>query len=205
MATASRNLPHPLPVGLAPHPHVVREAILLAFMGASVLPFALRAGGVSVGPLATLAALAESRLFKLVTGSAGLALIAGQLLLPALRRFGRVHPRLLARLQEVHALNGAPLLLIVLAHTGGHPGRGALTWLLMALVGMLLVAQGGHLAKAVFWWRAQSDASPGAVHRNEIANTADGWVHQSGLQLHVSLAILVLVLLFFHVLSVLYF
>lgn len=205
MATASRNLPHPLPVGLAPHPHVLREAILLAFMGGSVLPFALHAVGVSAGPLATLAALGEARLFKLVTGSLGLALIAGQLLLPALRRFGSAHPRVLARLQEVHALNGAPLLLIVLAHTGGRVGRGALSWLLMALVGMLLVAQGGHVAKAVFWWRAQTDPTPAAVHRNEIANTADGWVHQSGLQLHVSLAILVLVLLFFHVLSVLYF
>jgi hypothetical protein len=174
-------------------------------MGASVIPFALYAGGISVGPLATLAALADSRLFRLATGSAGLALIAGQLLLPALRRWGGAHPRLLSRLQEVHALNGAPLLLIVLAHTGGRPGRGALSWLLLALVGMLLVAQGGHLAKAVFWWRAQSDPSPAAIHRNEIANTADGWVHQSGLQLHVSLAVLVLVLLFFHVLSVLYF
>jgi hypothetical protein len=205
MATASRNLPS-VPVGLAPHPHVLREAILLAFMGASALPFALQASGVTVGPLATLAMLGEVRLFKLVTGSLGLALIAGQLVLPALRRWGgRAHPRALARLQEVHTLNGAPLLLVVLAHTGARPGRGALTGLLMALVGMLLVAQSGHVAKAVFWSRAQSDPSPAALHRNEIANTPEGWLHQSGLQLHVSLAILVLVLLFFHVLSVLYF
>jgi hypothetical protein len=205
MATASRNLPA-VPAGLAPHPHVLREAILLAFMGASALPFALQAGGVTFAPLATLAALGEARFFKLATGGLGLALIAGQLVLPALRRWGGgAHPRALARLREIHALNGAPLLLIVLAHTGGRPGRGALTWLLLALVGMLLVAQSGHVAKAVFWWRAQSDPSPAALHRNEIANTAEGWVHQSGLQLHVSLAVLVLVLLFFHVLSVLYF
>jgi hypothetical protein len=205
MATASRNLPA-VPSGLAPHPHVLRESILLAFMGASALPFALHAAGVGAGPLATLAALGESRVFKLATGGLGLALIAGQLVLPALRRWGGGgHPRALARLQEVHALNGAPLLLTVLAHTGGRPGRGALTWLLMALVGMLLVAQGGHVAKAIFWWRAQVHPSPAAVHRNEIANTAEGWVHQSGLQLHVSLAVLVLVLLFFHVLSVVYF
>jgi cytochrome b561 len=205
MATASRDIPHPVPAGLVAHPHVLREAALLGFMCASVLPFALHAAGVSVGPLATLAALSEMRVFRLVTGSVGMALVAGQLVLPALRRWGHAHPRVLARLQEMHALNGAPLLLIVLAHTGGRLGRGVLTWLLMALVGMLLVAQGGHLAKALFWWRAQSDPSPAAAHRNEIANTPDGWVHQSGLQLHVSLAILVLVLLFFHVLSVLYF
>jgi hypothetical protein len=210
MASASRNLAPAAPAGaasLAPHPHVVREAILLAFMGASALPFALHAGGVSFGPLATLAALGELRLFKMLTGGAGLALIGCQLLLPALRRWGGTHPRALARLQEVHTLNGAPLLLIVLAHTGGRPGRGLLTWLLMALVGMLLVAQGGHVAKALVWWRAQPESAPSEhdLRRNEAANTAGGWIHQSGLQLHVSLAVLVLVFLFFHVLSVLYF
>ena len=207
MASASRNLAPATPSASAPHPRVVREAILLAFMGASVLPFALGAGGVSLGPLATLAALGEARLFKMLTGGAGLALIGCQLLLPALRRWPRTHPRTLARLQEVHTLNGAPLLLIVLAHTGGRPGRGLLTWLLMALVGMLLVAQGGHVAKALVSSRAQleSGPSPNDLRRNEAANTPGGWVHQSGLQLHVSLAVLVLVFLFFHVLAVLYF
>ena len=205
MATASRDLPG-VPVGLGAHPHVPREAILLAFMGASALPFALHAGGLSYGPLGTLAALGELRVFKLATGCIGLALIAAQLLLPVMRRWGgAARPRALARLQEVHALNGAPLLLVVLAHTGGRPGRGASSWLLMALVGMLLVAQTGHVAKAIFWWRAQSDPTAAALRRNEIANTADGWVHQSGLQLHVSLAVLVLVLLVFHVLAFFYF
>jgi len=207
MATASRNLAPSAPVALAPHPHVLREAMLLTFMVAGVMPFALQAGGVSFGPLQTLAALGEIRLFRILTGGAGLALIACQLLLPALRRWGRTHPRALARLQDVHTLNGAPLLLIVLAHTGGRLGRGLLSGLLLALVGMLLCAQGGHVAKALLWSRAQPESSPSPrdLHRNEAANTAGGWVHQSGLQLHVCLAALVLVLLFFHVLAVLYF
>jgi hypothetical protein len=205
MATASRDLPG-VPVGLGPHPHVLREALLLALMAASVLPFALHAGGLLLGPLGALAALAEVRVFKVATGCVGAALIAGQLLLPALRRWGgRVPPRTLARLQDIHALNGAPLLLVVLAHTGGRPGSGASSWLLAALAGMLLVAQAGHVAKAVFWWRAQSEPTDAALHRNAIANTADGWVHQSGLQLHVGLAVLVLVLLAFHVLAFFYF
>jgi hypothetical protein len=205
MATASRDLPG-VPAGLGAHPHAPREAILLAFMAASALPFALHSAGLGFGPLGTLAALAELRAFKVTTGCVGSALIAAQLLLPAMRRWGGpARPRALSRLQEVHALNGAPLLLVVLAHTGGRSGRGASSWLLGALVGMLLVAQCGHVAKAVFWSRAQSDPTAADLHRNEIANTADGWVHQSGLQLHVGLAVLVLVLLVFHVLAFLYF
>src|SRR4029450_17208 len=207
MATVSRDFVRPVPPGLAPHPHVVREAILLVAMGMLALPFVLRVAGVADGLQASLATLSDNRTFRLASGSLGAAFIAAQLLMPALRRFGRRNPRVLARLRDVHTLNGAPLLLVVLAHTGGRPGRGALTALLLALTAMLLTAQAGPGLKARLWWRAQPEASPGPrdLMRNQVANGADGWLHQSGLQLHVCLAVTVLVLVVFHAVSVLYF
>lgn len=208
MATVSRDLVRSAPPSsLTPHPHVVREAILLVAMGALVLPFALRLAGVADGLLASLAALSDQRTFRLWSGGVGGALIAAQLLMPALRRFGPRHPRVMARLRDLHTLGGAPLLLVVLAHTGGRAGRGALTGLLLALTAMLLTAQAGHVLKAHLWWRAQPEASPAPrdLLRNQVANGADGWLHQSGLQLHVCLAVIVLVLVVFHALSVFYF
>jgi hypothetical protein len=206
MATASRELTPAAPVAV-PHARVLREAILLTFMLAAAVPFAMRVADVRFAPLASLAAFGDQRLFRLLTGGAGLALIGCQFMLPLLRRFGRRYPRARSWVGQLHTLNGAPLLLVVLAHTGGRPGRGALAWLLTALTAMLLTAQAGHVLKAHLWWRAQPESHPSArdLERNAAANGVDGWVHQSGLQLHVSLAVLVLVLTAFHVLSVLYY
>jgi hypothetical protein len=207
MATVSRELAPVVPVAV-PHARVLREAMLLAFMLATAVPFAMRVADVRLAPMATLAALGDQRLFRLLTGSAGLALIGCQFMLPLLRRWGSRHPHARLRVVErLHTLNGAPLLLVVLAHTSGRPGRGVLTWLLTALTAMLLMAQAGQVLKAQLWSRAQPESHPSArdLERNHAANGADGWVHQSGLQLHVSLAVLVLVLTAFHVLSVLYY
>ena len=206
MATVSHELNPAAPVAI-PHARVLREAILFAFMLATAVPFAMRVADVRFAPLATLAALSDQRLFRILTGSTGLAFIACQFMLPLLRRCGGNHARARSCMERLHTLNGAPLLLVVLAHTSGRPGRGALAWLLTALTAMLLMAQAGQVLKAHLSWRAQPESHPSArdLERNDAANGADGWVHQSGLQLHVSLAVLVLVLTAFHVLSVLYY
>jgi hypothetical protein len=205
MATASHKFT-PIARVAAPQARVLREAIVLTLMLATAVPFAMRVANVPLAPLATLAAFGDQRLFRMLTGSAGLALIGFQFMLPLLRRWetGRSLAR---RMERLHTLNGAPLLLVVLAHTSGRPGRGVLAWLLTALTAMLLMAQAGQVLKAYVWWRAQPESHPSALdlERNHAANGADGWVHQSGLQLHVSLAVLVLVLTAFHVLSVLYY
>ena len=206
MATAGRELAPIAPVAV-PHAPVLREAIVLAFMLATAVPFAMRVADVRPAPLATLAALCDQRLVRILTGSTGLALIGCQSMLPLLRRWGSRSPRARRLVERLHTLNGLPLLLVVLAHTSGRPGRGALTWLLTALTAMLLIAQAGQVLKAHVWWRAQPESDPSArdLERNHAANGTDGWLHQSGLQLHVSLAVLVLVLTAFHVLAVLYF
>ena len=206
MATASRELAPIAPVA-APHAPVMREAIVLALMLATAVPFAMHVADVRPAPLAALAALCDQRLLRILTGSTGLVLIGCQSMLPLLRRWGSRSPRARRLVERLHTLNGLPLLLVVLAHTSGRPGRGALTWLLTALTAMLLIAQAGQVLKAHVWWRAQPESHPSArdLERNEAANGTDGWLHQSGLQLHVSLAVLVLVLTAFHVLAVLYY
>jgi cytochrome b561 len=185
------------------------EALLLAVMTALAVPLILSLlteNRVAWLPR-QLSDLADQRVFRLTSGLIGAAVVCLQGMLPLFVRFFPRQTRATDFWNRLHRLNGVPLLLAVLLHTGGGGGTHMHRWLLGALVMMLLTAQGGHVLKAYLWFRACPELSPSAMDlwRDKVTNTRGGWFHQAGRQIHVLFATIVIVLLLFHALSVYYF
>jgi hypothetical protein len=191
------------------HPGVWHESILCLLTLAAAMPLlASLVNGDAAGlPLAALAPLLESRLYRQLTGGLGFALIVFQASLSGRRRLGVARGQLWRRWAGWHRHAGVPLVLVALAHTGGRPGQNLNRWLLLCLLGMVLLTQASHVLKAHLWSRARAEAQPHAadLKRNEAANSDQGWLHQAGLQTHVMLATALAVLLLIHVWSVYYF
>jgi hypothetical protein len=193
----------------AAHPGVRHEAILFLLTLAAAMPLlaSLRSADAAGGALGTFAPLLESRLYRQLTGGLGLGLIVVQGALSGRRRLRAGHERLWRRWEGWHRHAGVPLLVVALAHTGGRAGHNLNQWLLACLVGMVLLTQASHVLKEYLWSRTRPEAHPrpADLHRNEAANTDDGWLHQAGLQMHVMLAVALVILLLAHVWSVYYY
>lgn len=193
----------------AGHAGVLHELVMLVLTLAAAMPLLASLTGTDpgVGVLASFAPLLESRLYRQLTGGLGLAVIAFQVSLASRRRWRARHGALERRWAGWHRHAGVPLLMVVLAHTGGGAGYNLNRALLACLVGMVLLTQASHVFKAHVWARAQPEREPGSleVRRNQETNADDGWLHQAGLQTHVVLACAVVVLLLAHVLTVYYY
>jgi hypothetical protein len=193
----------------AGHPGVLHELVMLLLTLAAAMPLLVSLTLPQPAPatLAPFASLLESRLYRQLTGALGLGLIAFQVALSSRRRWRARHRALERRWAGWHRHAAVPLLMVVLAHTGGGAGYNLNRALLACLVGMVLLTQASHVFKAQVWERAQPERDPGRSHleRNQAANADDGWLHQAGLQTHVMLACAVVVLLLAHVVTVYYF
>jgi hypothetical protein len=108
--------------------------------------------------------------------------------------------------QVFHKLAGVAAMFVVAAHTGGGWGANLNRALVTALVSLIVIAQLGHAGKAWVGAAARRNPQPGLLARlDAAANTESGPLHRAGLQIHTLLAVTVLVLGAFHVLSVYYF
>jgi hypothetical protein len=192
-----------------PHPGVGHEAILFVLTLAAAMPLLASALGEDQAsrPLAVFAPLLESRLYRQLSGGLGLGLIVFQASLASRRRLAAARPGMWRRWEGWHRHAGVPLLLVALAHTGGRAGLNLNRLLLLCLLGMVLLTQASHVMKAYLWSRAHHAERPRAadLQRDEAANSAEGWLHQAGLQTHVMLATALAILLLAHVWSVYYF
>lgn len=162
----------------------------------------------AVDPLPALGGLTATPLRRQATGFAGLFVILFQMA-HALRRGRGRHPvGAQARWSTAHKLAALVLVPLIFLHTGGRPGVGANRLLLAALLALVLVAQAGHVMKALAHDRvhAEGRCPTGPMRRFEYqANADDGLVHSAGHRVHVVLATAAGVLLLFHVFCVYYF
>ncbi|HEV8629644.1 MAG TPA: hypothetical protein VGV61_04945 [Thermoanaerobaculia bacterium] len=194
--------------GLPPLSRVRARRLLFGELGLLLLTAVLVAPtvlGAAGHEQAWLLPATKSRLFRDITGFAGLAVIAAQLSLIARRRLRRLTAPARQRWLQVHKVTGPLLLLVVVVHTGGRTGSNSNALLWASMCTMLVLAQSGHVFKAYVRLRALSLATSAAMSLDEAANADDGWVHLAGYQLHVVLAVAVTLLLCAHVFSVYFF
>jgi hypothetical protein len=104
--------------------------------------------------------------------------------------------------RSAHQVLPIALLFTVLLHTRGNVGVNLNRWLITALLVQVYLVQAGHLMKAIV---AEHATTPGFDRLDRVSNHPDGVVHRMGLSLHVLLAVVVLVLLCTHLISVYYF
>jgi hypothetical protein len=211
-ARSGAPAPQAPPRGL---PSSVTESLLLSITVLAATPFfaSLVTDPARRQPLVLLAPWANIHLFRMVTGYTALGVIVFQVLIAA--RLRTRLPGSLSGWKSLHKRCALPLLLIVLVHTGGRWGTQLNGWLLASLVGMILVAQTGHIAKALVAEKAEAIRALGrAANANEVkrttwmndqANGENGVVHRTGLLLHVAFAATVTTLLGFHVFGVYFF
>jgi hypothetical protein len=201
MATASAPVIEGAREHAAVEPSVVGELCLLFGVAAAAAPLVVsRLGDPTVASLRFLAPFTESTRFRVVTGSAGLAVMLFQWLLSARSRTRLRLPGALDSWRSSHRFTGVALLYVVAVHTAGRWGVNLNGWLTLTLVAMMLVTQTGHVAKAFFAARAREGTGK-VVAIDAAMNGEHGWVHQAGLQLHVVLACTGLVLALFHALA----
>lgn len=150
----------------------------------------------------------EQHAFREWTGFAALAFLAFQLMLTVKKRWLVRMPRSFEAWRGAHKLNGLFVLWMVALHTGGVWGTRLNAAMMIVLVALMLLSQGGHVVKAYLYERARVSGGAAAasiLRLHEAANTDEGWVHRVGLHLHVLLATLLWVLVAFHVIAVYYF
>jgi hypothetical protein len=104
--------------------------------------------------------------------------------------------------RSAHQVVPIALLFVVLLHTRGNVGINLNRWLITALLAQIYLVQAGHLMKAIV---AEHAAAMGFSWLDRAANHHDGLVHRMGLGLHILLAVVVMVLLSTHLISVCYF
>lgn len=177
------------------------------FLGAPLLASLLEAESLRQW-IAGLDGLMENHRFREVTGFVSLAFVAFQFLLMLRKRTRLPIPRSSEWWQVIHRLNGSGVLLVNVIHTGGQWGVNLNGWLLSTLVTLLILAQGGHVMKAYLHERAkrEGDSPPPFIDwLDTLANTDEGALHKTGLQLHLLLVAAFVALLAFHILSVYYY
>jgi hypothetical protein len=104
--------------------------------------------------------------------------------------------------RSAHQVVPIGLLFVILLHTRGDVGMNLNRWLITALLAQVYLVQGGHLMKAIV---AEHATAMGFAWLNRAANHRDGLVHRLGLSVHVLLAVVVVILLSTHLVSVYYF
>jgi hypothetical protein len=185
-------------------PEPIQELILLSLMVLAAWPLLAPLASQALWPLAALGPLgsvAEARMGRLITGYVGLAMVLFQGAL-AVRSRVALLPGEVSRWRSVHRINGVPLLLVLVIHTGGRWGMNLNRTLLAVMVTMMFVTQIGHVAKA---WARQVAATGQHEGLDESLNGEEGWIHLGGYRLHVFLALCGSVLLGFHMLAAWYF
>jgi hypothetical protein len=104
--------------------------------------------------------------------------------------------------RSAHQVVPIALLFVVLLHTRGSVGVNLNRWLVTALLAQVYLVQAGHLMKAII---AEHATAMGFGWLDYAANHRDGFVHRMGLAVHILLAVVVVVLLSTHLISVYYF
>jgi len=184
--------------------HVAVQIALTLVTLALALPFAASALG---HPLAFPWLGGDPDAHRRTTGFVGLGLIGVQLLMGLRGRMAR-RPlsRFVGRWRSAHSLIGMVVLLAALIHTGGSSGNHLNRALVLTLVVLVVIAQTGHLMKAIVWTRAMGGDGPEAFARMQReTNTDEGIVHLAGAQIHTFFSALVGTLLLFHVLGAYFF
>lgn len=172
--------------------------VQVALLAGVLLPACWMAYAATLTPAAATTRLARER-----TGFALGALVVVQ---SAVGVLTRKVPSWRQRLHSFHKLAGVAAMSIVAAHTGGRWGANLNRALIAAMVSIIVIAQLGHLGKAWVGAAAQRRPEQRLLARLDgAANTESGRLHRAGLHIHTLLAVTVLVLAAFHVLSVYYF
>jgi hypothetical protein len=113
-----------------------------------------------------------------------------------------LHGQALHLWRAAHQVVPIGLLFVILLHTRGHVGMNLNRWLITALLAQVYLVQVGHLMKAIV---AEHATAMGFAWLDRAANHHDGLVHRLGLTMHVLLAVVVVILLSTHLVSVYYF
>jgi len=141
-----------------------------------------------------------SREARELTGYASGGIVLFQASLGMAKRF--LHGQALHFWRSAHQVVPIGLLFVILLHTRGHVGVNLNRWLITALLAQVYLVQAGHLMKAIV---AEHATAMGFGWLDRTANHRDGLVHRLGLSVHVLLAVVVVILLTTHLVSVYYF